>query len=121
MYQTIIDASTVHEQALDIDGVSIRVLHRSDTGAMAVVTQMRAGATIPAHWHSKADETVYVLSGDFIEDGVAYGPGAYFVGAARTVHGPHTTKTGCTLLTHFSAELDFNLGEVPAQAEPVNC
>jgi hypothetical protein len=113
MYQKIVNASTLDEQLLDIDGVSIRVLHQSETGGVAVVTRMRAGATIPAHWHSKADETVYVLEGDFIEDGVTYGSGHYFVGAARTVHGPHSTMTGCTLLTHFSAELDFNIGTVP--------
>jgi hypothetical protein len=53
------------------------------------------------------------VSGDFIEDGVAYGPGNYFVGAARTLHGPHSTASGCTLLTHFSAELDFNVGSIP--------
>lgn len=109
MYQTIVDSSTLEELPLDIDGVTIQVLHKSESGAMAVVTCMRAGATIPAHWHSKADETVFVLGGDFIEDGVSYGPGNYFVGAAGTVHGPHSTKSGCTLLTHFSAELDFNV------------
>jgi len=116
MYQNIVDSSAVAEQPLELEGVSIRLLHQAENGAIAVVTQMRAGATIPAHWHSKADETVYVLSGDFIEDGVAYGPGHYFIGAARTVHGPHSSKSGCTLLTHFSAELDFNLGPAPAAA-----
>ena len=113
MYQVIVDANLLAERPLDIDGVSIRMLHQTVTGAIAVVTRMRAGAIIPAHWHSKADETVYVLSGDFIEDGVTYGVGSYFVGAARTVHGPHSTKSGCTLLTHFSADLDFNLGPLP--------
>ncbi len=113
MYQKIVDGSTQDEQQLDIEGVSIRILHESETGALAVITKMRAGATIPAHWHSKADETVYVLEGDFIEDGITYGPGYYFVGAARTMHGPHSTKAGCTLLTHFSAELDFNIDSVP--------
>ena len=113
MYQKIVDASTLDEQLLDMDGVSIRILHQSDRGGLAVVTRMRAGATIPAHWHSKADETVYVLEGDFIEDGISYGSGNYFVGVARTVHGPHSTKAGCTLLTHFSAELDFNIGAAP--------
>jgi hypothetical protein len=45
--------------------------------------------------------------GDFIEDGKKYGPGTYFVGAKGTEHGPHATKRGCKLLTHFSAKLDF--------------
>jgi quercetin dioxygenase-like cupin family protein len=114
MYQKIVDSSAVEDQPLEIDGVSIRILDKSETGALALITRMRAGAIIPAHWHSKADETVFVLDGDFLEDGVAYGPGHYFVGAARTIHRPHATKSGCTLLTHFSAELDFNIGTLPA-------
>lgn len=93
---------------LDFPGVSIKLLFRdAATGATAVVTRLDAGAVIPAHRHARADETVFVLAGDFVEDGEGYGPGAFFVGKAGTPHGPHTTATGCTLLTHFSAELDF--------------
>ena len=46
-----------------------------------------------------------------IRDGVAYGPGSFFAGAAGTVHGPHTTAGGCVLLTTFSAPLDFVLAD----------
>ncbi len=93
---------------LDFPGVSMKVLFTDEaTGAMAVVTRMDAGAVVPAHYHTKADETVFVLTGEFVEDGEGYGPGAYFVGMAGTPHGPHTTPTGCTVLTHFSADLDF--------------
>lgn len=73
----------------------MKVLARDATiGAMAVVTRMDAGAVIPAQFHSQADEPAYVLKGEPIEDGEP--------------HGPHAT-TGCTLLTHFSAELNFPL------------
>jgi quercetin dioxygenase-like cupin family protein len=110
MYGIKIHEGEVEWLPLEIPGVSMKVLHRdSATGAMAVLTRIDAGATIPAHFHTNADETVYVLTGDFIEDGVSHGPGSYFVGEAGIPHGPHQTLSGCTVLTHFSAELDFQL------------
>lgn len=39
-------------------------------------------------------------------------PGSYFRGKAGTMHGPHSTIEGCTVLTNFSAELDFQIGPV---------
>jgi uncharacterized cupin superfamily protein len=70
---------------------------------------------IPAHWHTQADEAVYVLEGDFVQDGESYGPGSYFRGKAGTMHGPHSTVEGCTVVTHFSAELDVQTGPVPQE------
>ena len=80
---------------------------------MTVVTRMEPGAVIPEHWHTTADETVYVLSGEFIEAGVAHGPGTLLVGKAKPSHGPHSTKDGCAVLTQFSATLDFQFGKAP--------
>jgi anti-sigma factor ChrR (cupin superfamily) len=89
-------------------GVEIAVLRRDlATGAMTVLTRIGPGAAIPAHWHTKADESVFVIEGDFMEDGETYGPGGYFFGRAGTTHGPHRSRGGCVVLTHFSAELDF--------------
>ena len=103
---------------LEIPGVSMKVLHKDRiTGAMAVLTRMQPGAEIPAHWHSVADETVYVLEGDFVEDRESFGSGSYLLGRAKTPHGPHSTVHGCTVLTHFSAEFDFQLGPVPETAD----
>lgn len=110
MYGVKVRQEEVGWTPLDIPGVSMKVLSKDGaTGAMAVLTRMDAGAVIPAHLHTRADETVFVLEGDFVEDGERYGPGAHFVGGAGTPHGPHTTSEGCTVLTHFSAELDFQL------------
>lgn len=110
MYGVTINEREVRWTPLDVPGVSMKVLHNDETsGAMAVLTRMDAGATIPAHFHTKADETVYVLAGDFVENGVSHGPGSYFVGRAGAPHGPHHTVGGCTVLTHFSAELDFQM------------
>jgi anti-sigma factor ChrR (cupin superfamily) len=108
MYQIKVFDGDLSWTDLGMAGVTRKVLHKDGvTGAMAVLTRMEAGASIPAHWHTRAEETVYVLDGDFVEDGESLGPGTYLMGAARTVHGPHSTIGGCTVLTHFSAELDF--------------
>lgn len=110
MYQLKLETESIEWTSLDFPGVSMKALHRDGrTGAMTVMTRMQPGATIPAHSHTNADETVYVLEGDFVEDGVAHGPGSFFAGAAGTVHGPHTSQRGCILLTTFSAPLDFML------------
>lgn len=112
LYQIAIISESVASTPLDIPGVSMRVLNRdATTGGMTVLTRIEAGATIPEHWHTKADETVFVVEGDFVEAGVTYGPGAFFAGKAGTTHGPHHSVGGCTVLTHFSAELDFQLVE----------
>jgi quercetin dioxygenase-like cupin family protein len=108
VYGVKVNVNEIEWTSLEIPGVSMKVLHKEETtGAMAVLTRIEAGAAIPRHFHTKADETVYVLAGDFVEDGVSYGPGAYFAGKAGIPHGPHQTVGGCTVLTHFSAELDF--------------
>lgn len=108
MYSIKVNESEISWSPLGLPGVSMKILNKEElTGAMAVLTRMEAGAAIPAHFHTRADETVYVLTGDFIEDGVSHGPGSYFAGKAGTPHGPHRTVGGCTVLTHFSAELDF--------------
>ena len=110
MYSVKINESEISWMPLELSGISMKVLNKdAETGAMAVLTCIAAGAMIPAHFHTSADETVYVLSGDFIEDGISYGPGTYFAGKAGIPHGLHQTVSGCTVLTHFSAELDFQL------------
>src|SRR4051794_27636870 len=53
------------------------------------------GAVIPEHWHWQADETVYVVDGDFVEGSFVYEPGTFFCGKAGLPHGPHTTRRGC--------------------------
>jgi quercetin dioxygenase-like cupin family protein len=117
VYQITVRESELPWADPGMPGVSMKVLHKDEAiGAMAVLTRNEAGASIPAHWHSKADETVFVLDGDFVVGGVNYGPGSYFVRKARTTHGPHSTVRGCTVPTRFSAELDFPTGPVPPEA-----
>jgi len=112
MYQTILDSDPIGWTSLDFPGVEMRILNQDNvTGAMSVLTRIKPGCQVPAHWHGQADETVYVLEGDFIEGGISHGPGTFFAGKAGTEHGPHRSEEGCVVLTQFSAELDFHLVE----------
>jgi quercetin dioxygenase-like cupin family protein len=121
MYGIQVNECDVEWAPLEMPGVMMKVLHRDEaTGAMAVLTRMEPGARIPVHFHTLADETVYVLNGDFVEDGERHGPGAYFAGKAGIPHGPHETVGGCTVLTHFSAELDFQLLSSPPASPASN-
>ncbi len=111
MYQVKLHADDVAWSPLDFPGVSLRVLHRDpDTGATSALTRLAPGAVIPAHIHTQADEAVYVLEGDFVEDGEHHGPGSFFAAKAGVPHGPHGSVGGCIVLTTFSAALDFVVG-----------
>ncbi len=95
---------------IDFPGVEIKVLYTDEsTGATTVLTRLAPGAVIPRHRHTAADETVYVIEGDFVEDFESFGPGSFFAGKAGTDHGPHGSTNGCLVLTRFSAPLDFVL------------
>jgi anti-sigma factor ChrR (cupin superfamily) len=110
MYPYLTNESQQPWKSLDFPGVSIKVLYTDDsTGASTVLTRLSKGSTIPAHTHSQADETVYVLHGDFVEDGESHGPGTFFAAKAGVLHGPHSSETGCVVLTQFSKTLDFVL------------
>jgi anti-sigma factor ChrR (cupin superfamily) len=110
MYQLKRVANDDGWTALDFPGVEVKVLHKDEvSGATTVLTRLAPAAIIPRHWHTVADETVYVLEGDFVEDDETYGPGSFFAGKAKTAHGPHRSKKGCVVLTQFSAAIDFIL------------
>jgi quercetin dioxygenase-like cupin family protein len=110
VYSTIVDTATLPWTALDFPGVSMRLIHEDKkSGGMTVMTRLDPGASIPAHIHTRADETIFVVSGDFIEETVEYGPGSFFAAPAGVPHGPHRSCRGCVVLTTFSAALDFQI------------
>jgi quercetin dioxygenase-like cupin family protein len=110
VYSTIVDTAKLPWTALDFPGISMRVIYQDkNSGGMTVMTRVEPGASIPAHIHTRADETVFVISGDFIEQNVEYRPGNFFAAPAGTRHGPHRSRTGCIVLTTFSAPLDFQI------------
>jgi anti-sigma factor ChrR (cupin superfamily) len=95
MYQTKVRESQLPWADLGMPGVTMKVLHKDEaTGAMAVLTRLEPGAVIPAHWHTQADETVYVLEGDFVEDGESYGPGELLPWQGRNDARPALDRRG---------------------------
>jgi anti-sigma factor ChrR (cupin superfamily) len=86
--------------------VELMILHKvPETGAVTVLRKFHAGVTVPAHTHPAANESVYVLSGEWEESGVTYGPGAVFYAPKGMQHGPHIAKSEVLSLTQFDGPL----------------
>ena len=87
-------------------GVMLRILHKNEaTGAVTVLRKFQAGVTVPAHIHPLASEYVYVLSGQWEEEGQIHGEGSYFFAPKGQKHGPHRAVTEVISLTHFDGPL----------------
>jgi quercetin dioxygenase-like cupin family protein len=110
MYQDSIHANDIDWKSGRFPGVYLKILHGNpESEASVVLRKLEPNAVIPKHFHAEADETVYVLEGDFIEDEKAYHAGHVFFAKAGFPHGPHTTAKGCIVLTAFSATLDVHV------------
>lgn len=108
MYHTNLDTAALPWSQPNAAGMSMKMLHQDETtGGMTGLTRLAAGSTIPAHRHTKADQSVFVVEGDLIDAGVTYGPGTFLIAKANQPHGPHTTAGGCVLLTTYSGPPDF--------------
>lgn len=87
-------------------GVELKVLRKDPaTGGVTVLRKFAAGITVPAHVHPLANETAYVLSGEWDEDGQVYGPGTCFFAPRGERHGPHHARTEVISLTIFDGPL----------------
>ncbi len=88
------------------EGVELLVLHKHETtGGLTVLRKFKAGTTVPAHIHPQANESVYILSGQWEESGVIYTTGAFFFAPRGEQHGPHLAKTEVISLTTFDGPL----------------
>ena len=87
-------------------GVELLVLHQNpSTGGVTVLRRFKQGVTVPAHVHPQANESAYVLSGEWEESGVVYGSGSFFFAPKGERHGPHVAKTEVLSLTVFDGPL----------------
>lgn len=75
-------------------------------GLVTTIIHIAPGATIPAHYHNDGAEAHFVIEGDFINAGVTHGPGGFVTHPAGVVHGPHSSKNGCKILTLQTAYVD---------------
>jgi mannose-6-phosphate isomerase-like protein (cupin superfamily) len=91
-------------------------------GPVMLHLAMKPGAVVPAHQHNGMAEALYVVEGDFTNEGKQYRPGTSLHFKAGHAHGPHSTKNGCKLLilwtersSHEAADLsDFVLASKAA-------
>jgi anti-sigma factor ChrR (cupin superfamily) len=82
---------------------TLKVLNSEPSlGPAVALLRMEPGSEIPRHLHERTTEMSYVLDGDFISEGISYPEGTEFNIKPNTIHGPHTTKTGCSVLVTFS-------------------
>ncbi len=106
MFQYVALAKHKQFQAGPYEGVELLVLHKNEeTGGMTVLRKFKAGTTIPAHIHPQANETAYILSGEWEESGVVYTEGTLFFAPRGEQHGPHFARTEVISLTTFDGPL----------------
>lgn len=106
MFPYLSSAHTGPWQPGPYPGVELLVLQkREDTGGLVVLRKFHAGVTVPAHTHPLANESVYVLSGEWEEDGTVHGPGSFFFAPKGVRHGPHVARTEVLSLTVFDGPL----------------
>jgi len=87
-------------------GVELKILRKDEaTGGMTMLRKFHAGATVPAHIHPEANETAYVLSGEWEEDGTVHTTGTLFFAPRGEAHGPHMARTEVVSLTIFDGPL----------------
>lgn len=87
-------------------GVELLVLHKNTaTGGVTVLRKFQAGVTVPAHIHPEANESAYILSGEWEESSVTYTAGTFFFAPRGERHGPHVARTEVISLTVFDGPL----------------
>jgi quercetin dioxygenase-like cupin family protein len=87
-------------------GVELLVLHKNEvTDGVTILRKFKAGVTVPAHTHPQANESAYILSGEWEESGVTHTSGTFFFAPKGERHGPHVAKTEVISLTVFDGPL----------------
>ena len=106
MFQYVALAKDKSWQPGPYPGVELLVLQKNEiTGGVVVLRKFHDGVTVPAHTHPLANETVYVLSGQWEESGVIYSTGSFFFAPKGERHGPHVAKSEVISLTMFDGPL----------------
>ncbi|MBL68278.1 MAG: hypothetical protein CMO74_07490 [Verrucomicrobiales bacterium] len=106
MFPYTTSAKEKNWQAGPYEGVELKILHRDEaTGGVTVLRKFHAGTMVPAHIHPEANETAYILSGEWEESGAVHPPGTLFHAAKGEPHGPHKARTEVVSLTVFDGPL----------------
>ena len=87
-------------------GVELMILQKNPaTGGVVALRKFAAGTTVPAHVHPLANESAFILSGEWEESGQVYSAGTYFFAPRGERHGPHHARTEVISLTTFDGPL----------------
>ena len=106
MFQYLAQAADKPWQPGPYAGVELKVLHKNEaTGGLVVLRKFAPGTNVPAHTHPVANEWAYILSGEWVESDLTYGPGTPFHAPKGERHGPHVAKTEVISLTIFDGPL----------------
>ena len=112
MFPVTIDESEQNWQTGPYEGVQLKLLYKNETtGGVTVLRKFEAGTVVPAHIHPEANETAYILDGQWDESGTVYTKGTLFHAPKGEPHGPHTACTEVVSLTIFDGPLTV----VPAE------
>jgi len=93
-------------------------------GPVMLHLALKAGSVIPARIHEGVVEVLYVVEGDFINEGKRYAPGTSLHVKAGGLRAPHSTETGCTIHVLWTGKAvtgdanldDFKIPRSPASA-----
>ena len=106
MFPFTINEEETEWQTGTYEGVELKILRKDDaTGGVTVLRKFHAGTTVPVHIHPEANETAYVLSGEWEESGTVNTAGTLFFAPRGEAHGPHMARTEVVSLTIFDGPL----------------
>jgi len=106
MFPVTLNESDKEWQTGPYEGVELKILRKDEaTGGVTVLRKFHAGTTVPAHIHPAANETAYVLSGEWEESDTVYTAGTLFYAPKGEPHGPHVARTEVVSLTIFDGPL----------------
>lgn len=106
MFQYIALSKEKNWQPGPYPGVELLVLYRNAASrGVTMLRKFHAGVIVPAHLHPEANESVYILSGEWEESGAVYTAGTFFFAPKGERHGPHLAKTEVISLTMFDGPL----------------
>jgi len=106
MFPVTINEAELDWQAGPYSGVQLKILNRDEaTGGVTVLRKFEKGTIVPAHIHPQANETAYILEGQWEESGTTYSPGTLFYAPQGEPHGPHIAQTDVISLTIFDGPL----------------
>ena len=106
MFPVTINETDLDWQAGPYRGVQLKILNRDEaTGGVTVLRKFEKGTVVPAHIHPQANETAFILEGEWDESGTTYSSGTLFYAPQGEPHGPHIARTDVISLTLFDGPL----------------